>query len=271
MSFEVDGFLSDSLAGRFSSLPQCAGWFQLAKELNRIGKKFAFEEKVLEIERSGLSDVKALTLMLLFRALSNFQGSILLADRGLIVEARALTRCLGETVLSMVGVKFDPNHWKSLVDDELKSRKGRSKVLLRKSDWLDELQTKKLTESELMKSDWKPVSGLDYAKIAEKGGVEIHYLLFRQLSADATHASLEALFRYVTEELDGTIKSLQPAAKVTPELIAETMDVACNFFFLAMAILSEQFADKDLERQAGGRWVEYKRLAEARKAALETA
>ena len=56
VSFEVEGFLSESLAGRFSSIPQCSEWFHLAKELNRIGKKFAFEEKVFEIEGSGLSD-----------------------------------------------------------------------------------------------------------------------------------------------------------------------------------------------------------------------
>jgi hypothetical protein len=171
----------------------------------------------------------------------------------------------------MVGVKFDPEHWKSLVDDELKSRRGRSRLLLRKPDWLDDLQTKMLSQSELMKSDPKPVSNLDYAKIAEKGSVEIHYVLFRQLSADAAHASLEALFRYVSEESDGTIKSLQPAAKLTPELIADTVDIACNFFFLALVIASEQFVDKSLEEQAGRCWRVYKSLAEARKIRLETA
>jgi hypothetical protein len=264
MSFEVDGFLSDTLAGRFSSMPQCFDWFELAKELNRVGKKIAFEERVLEIEGSGLSDVKTLTMLLLFRALSNFQGSILMADRGLIVEARALARCLGESVLCMVGAKCDPDHWKSLVDDELKSRRARSRLLLRKPDWLDEQKTKMLNQNEFMKSDWKPVSSLDYAKIAEKGDVEIHYVLFRQLSADAAHASLEALFRYVTEESDGMIKSLQPAPKLAPELIAETVDIDCNFFFLAMAIVLEQFADKHLENQVERCWVEYKRLGEAR-------
>jgi hypothetical protein len=249
-------------------MPQCLKWFDLAFWLNRLGHKFAFTEKEFEIEGGGLSDVRALTTMLFFRALSDFQGSILLADRGLIVEARALARCAGESVLCMVGAKFDPEHWKALVDDEIKSRKGRSRLLLRNAGWLDDDQTEKLnSQLELMKADWKALSGLDYSKIAQQGGCEIHYVIYRQLSADAGHASLEALFRYVTEEVDGTIKSLQPAPKLTPEMISDTVDIACNFFFLAWAIVIEYFPDQATANQVGICWEEYKRLAVERKMA----
>ena len=42
---------------------------------------------------------------------------------------------------------------------------------------------------------------------------------------------------------DGTIEyGYEPAPKLTPELIADTVDIACNFFFLALAIVSQQFA-----------------------------
>jgi hypothetical protein len=265
VTFEIDGFLSDDLEHKFSTIPECARWFCLARNLNRVGHRFAFEEKVLEIEGRGLTDVKALTMLLFFRALSNFQGAIVLADRGLIVETRALARCLGESVLCMVGAKLDPDHWKSLVSDELKSRRARSRLLLQMTDHLRDGQAEMLRQVEVMKSDWKPVSGLDYAKIAEKGDCDIHYVLFRQLSADATHASLEALFRYVTEEPDGTVKSLQPAPKLTPELIAETVDIACNFFFFTLAIATEQFPDPRVQEETVTLWEEYKALAADRR------
>lgn len=126
MSFETEGFLSEDLAHRFSKIAECEGWFDLALRLNRLGHKIAFAEREFEIQSHGLSDVRVLTIMLFFRVLSNFQGSIVLADRGLIVEARALARCVGETVLCMVGAKLDPEHWKALVDGEIKSRKGRT-------------------------------------------------------------------------------------------------------------------------------------------------
>lgn len=109
--------------------------------------------------------------MLFFRALTNFQGAIVVADRGLIVEARALARCCGESALCMVGAKFDPDHWKALIDDEIKSRKGRARLLLGNTYWLTADQAKKLKSQIAAKTaDWKRVSGLDYAKIAQKGG-----------------------------------------------------------------------------------------------------
>jgi hypothetical protein len=117
-----------------------------------------------------------------------------------------------------------------------------------------------------MTADWKRVSGLDYAKIAQKGGCEIHYVIYRQLSADAAHASFESLFRYVTES-DGSIESLQPAPKLSPEMISETIDIACNFLFLCGAVATEQFPDQAMMRELGVCWDQYKLLAQSRGAA----
>jgi hypothetical protein len=146
VTFEIDGFLSDDLEHKFSTIPECASWFRLARNLNRVGHRFAFEEKLLEIEGRGLTDVKALTMLLFFRALSNFQGSIVPAARGLIVESRTLARSLGESVLCMVGAKLDPDHLKSLVNDELKSRRARSRLLLRMTDHLRDGQAEVLRQ-----------------------------------------------------------------------------------------------------------------------------
>jgi hypothetical protein len=44
----------------------------------------------------------------------------------------------------MVGAKFDPDHWKALIDDEIKSRKGRARLLLDDTGWLTPDQTEKL-------------------------------------------------------------------------------------------------------------------------------
>jgi hypothetical protein len=267
MSFETDGFLSDTLTHRFSQMEACRPWFNLAFKMNRWAQRFAYTEKVFEIEGNGLSDVKALTIMLFFRALTNFQGAIVVADRGLIVEARALARCCGESALCMVGAKFDPDHWKALIDDEIKSRKGRARLLLGNTHWLTADQAEKL-ESQVaaMTADWKRVSGLDYAKIAQKGGCEIHYVIYRQLSADAAHASFESLFRYVTES-HGTIESLQPAPKLSPEMICETIDIACNFLFLCGAVATEHFPDQPMMQELGACCDQYKLLAQGRKAA----
>jgi hypothetical protein len=136
MSFQDEGFLSDTLNHCFREMTECSEWFNLAFRLNRWAHRFALTEREFEVEGNGLADVKALTSMLFFRALSNFQGCIVLADRGLIVEARTLARSCGESALSMFGAKFDPDHWKALMDDEVKSRRSRARLLMGNSHWM---------------------------------------------------------------------------------------------------------------------------------------
>jgi hypothetical protein len=271
MSFQDEGFLSDTLNHCFREMTECSEWFNLAFRLNRWAHRFALTEREFEVEGNGLADVKALTSMLFFRALSNFQGCIVLADRGLIVEARTLARSCGESALSMVGAKFDPDHWKALMDDEVKSRRSRARLLMGNSHWMTSEQYERLKgQVAAMTADWKRLSGLDYAKIAEKGGCQIHYVMYRQLSGDAAHASFESLLRYVTES-DGTIESLQPAAKLTPAMISETIDIACNFLFLCGAVILEQFPDAHASKELDGCWQQYKVLTKTRRAGSDSA
>jgi len=257
------------MAHRFSETSACSSWFNLAHRMNRWAHKFAYAEKEIEIEGNGLSDIKVLTIILFFRALTNFQGSIVVADRGLIVEARALARCCGESALCMVGAKFDPEHWKALIQDEIKSRKGRARLLFGNTHWLTDEQHEKLkSQVAAMSADWNRLSGLDYEKISQKGGCEIHYVIYRQLSADSAHASFESLFRYVTEK-DG-IEGLQPAPKISPEMICETIDIGCNFLFLCGAVATEHFPDEAASKEMHACWEEYKVLTQNRRAALQS-
>ena len=80
------------------------------------------------------------------------------------MSKRALARCCAESALCMVGIKFDPAHWKALIDHELKSRKGRARLLLSNTDWLTAEQNQQLNKIQEMSADWRRLSGLDYAK-----------------------------------------------------------------------------------------------------------
>lgn len=76
MSFQDEGFLSDTLNHRFRGITECKEWFNLAFRLNCWAHKFALTEREFEIEGNGLADVKALTSMLFFRALSIFKDAL---------------------------------------------------------------------------------------------------------------------------------------------------------------------------------------------------
>ena len=99
MSFERDGFLSEQIRHRFSNgEPECQQWFSLARRFNSTVHATISTPRDINIEKAW--DAKALVHLLYFRAVSNFQGAVLLADRGLIVESRGL---LSQPVRDLLG------------------------------------------------------------------------------------------------------------------------------------------------------------------------
>src|ERR1041385_8403535 len=141
----------------------------------------------------------------------------------------------------MVGAHVDPGHFESLKADYETGRKGRAKILANNPDWLSSSEQREHVATLLERANQKGrISGyIDYATIARRGDCEIHYILFRQLSADAAHASLESLERYFETAVDGSVTRLNAVAADESPLINETIDVLCNFMFLASTIYLE--------------------------------
>lgn len=247
MSFEEEGFLSETLAHRFSTDPDCAPWFALAGELNRVGLKRALMER--DVDLDGTQPV---TWICYFRALSSFQGTVSLADRGLIVEARTLARSVGEAALHLIATKHDPAHAAALKADEIRSRKGRTKLLLKQPDWIEPHHVKML-QSQLQLLNQQPAAAINFEEIAKAANASILYHVYRQLSSDAAHVSLESLHRYLGKEADGTV-FLQPVPKLSPHAINETLDCAFTFFFVALSRHNDVAPDKVLETTVGDLW-----------------
>jgi hypothetical protein len=256
MSFDRDGFLSEQTR-RYSHSSECRDWFLLGHKLNR-----AIHRSVSTRKKTG-QDTPTFVLihLLYFRALSNFQGALLLADRGLIVEARALARCLVEVALSMVGVKSDPKLAESFVAEAMKSRRRRANMMLN-WDSLDTEQRRKLVETvETIEREGRFKGRIEYADIARKAGCEIYYVHYSQLSTDAAHASADSLNRYVNAGGDGKIASLQPFAKLSGPLICETIERVCDFLFVAISIYLQFAEDPGLDAELAACLEQYRRLA----------
>ena len=266
MSLNDDGLLSADIAKLINVFrSESALWFGLAERLNRLGQRLALRELEFQTE-GGLADSRVLVLLLFFRSLTNFQGTVLMAERGMIIEARTLSRNCIECAICMAGLKVDPEQWKALLRDEIGSRKSRAKYLLRNEDWLASGDVEQLrTLVKTLEEQWNASSRLDYAKIAEKAGIEILYLLYRQLSADAAHPSVEALSRYIAEDEDGAIKTLQSLPAIKSGDISGTLSILCNCFFLVCSVLIEYFPDQAHQHELGECWEEFKRLTKTMK------
>lgn len=94
MSIDKYGFLSPDMANwKKKHRADNATWFSFAEKLNSTGQNILGGLSIVNEENGKNNDL--LTMLLFTRVLSNFQGTVLMAEHGMVVEARSLARnCL---------------------------------------------------------------------------------------------------------------------------------------------------------------------------------
>src|SRR5260221_14517885 len=109
MAFDDDGFLSPDLVAWTATIrTEFKDWFELVESFNRDAMK------VLWSIKPSLSKNQQLVAALLYgRALQSFQGTVLMAERGMIADALTLVRSCAATAIAIGGGAVD----EQLVDD----------------------------------------------------------------------------------------------------------------------------------------------------------
>jgi hypothetical protein len=83
MSIDEAGFLSPEIEGYIQKhRAENPGWFQIAEQLNLLAQRQLLSFSVPDHDRGTV-----ISTLLFMRGLSNFQGAILLAERGMSSEA----------------------------------------------------------------------------------------------------------------------------------------------------------------------------------------
>jgi hypothetical protein len=112
MSFATQGFLAD---GRFRTavreIPDYKVWFDYAADLNRLGLDLLHDLTV------SADDSQRVTITALFiRAHHSFQAALLLAERGLLADARVVLRSGVEGAIATIALANDPQFIGQLTD-----------------------------------------------------------------------------------------------------------------------------------------------------------
>jgi hypothetical protein len=260
-----NGFLSTDLHSRVADIRgRHADWFSHAENLNRFAQRIVTTQREFSSER-GLGDDHVLALLLLYRALNNFQATVLMAERGMIVEARTLARSCLETAIWIAALKTDPEHWRGMLKDELASKRARGRWILKNAaDALDPARREGLEKYVDDLEHQTRLRALKLEDVAKRAGVHGVYLFYRQLSADAAHPSITALHRHVSSGHDDEIKEIQWMPVLELDDISETLGLACSFLILACTALGEMFPDAERNKELTGLHDEHVRLAKAR-------
>lgn len=261
MSIETKGFLSCKLKRyirRFRREHSEA--FALARGLSETAQRLILSVSFPSSDADA--DAKALTALFLPRATSTFQGVILLSERGMVVEARTLSRACFENAAALSAAA----HLKDAIFQKLIAAAEYKKIKLIQdllapaaAQYLDEAQRIELN-AKLAELTAKKPAKYSVFDMARDGTIVNLYMLYRRLSADAAHPGIDALERYFDPAVRKGTRTIKWGPAESGGELADTLLGACAFFLAALTAANDVVGTVQLGDEIGAHFEEYKRL-----------
>jgi len=226
MPFSDHGFLDSAENQRMVTIRErYAPWFGLIERLN------GFAMSVLLRERPKVNE-EVYLCTLYARAVTMFQGVVLLAERGMATEARTLVRGCAETAIALGCVRRDKEFFDRLDEDYDKHRIAMAHELLRLLPEKDpNLPAEQRTELQSFVDDLsaqyapREPRRINWANAAVVAGMtDLYMTVYRQTSGDAAHVTLRALERHLEIDGNGTITGFRFFPEF--EAVDETLSAA---------------------------------------------
>ena len=208
-------------------------WFAFAEELNRLG------QEILEGHETPVSDNRRLTTTVLFiRASQSFQAAIILAERGMLADARAVLRSAVEGAMALNALANDPTFDQKLIEAHLNFQRTTINVVLNEPDYRGQHSADEIEQMIRTVKDVKAreaaagyaFKDIGWSTVAAKHCRDLYDLLYRPLSNDGTHTNVNAIHRFL--EFDGPKPTGLRFGPSTHDLV-EVLKMACLMFLWA--------------------------------------
>ena len=241
------GFDFDRVRTQARRLPASVGWFDLADDLGRTGVAILSSLKV------PLADTQKFCLATLFvRVHDTFQSAILLLEHGMIPSARDLLRSATEGAIASFAVKSDAAFIDELIGAHRKHQLTLAEVLNKDAAYKRTLSSEQIAEINRVVSENKQLEvqqgskfrPINWADVAVRHCPALYDLLYRDLSTDGTHVSVNALNRYVQADANLQITALKGGPDISE--LPEALSLACLVFLWALHPVAEMFELDDV-------------------------
>jgi hypothetical protein len=214
-------------------------WFDLAEDVNLFAHKTMYD---FSIPKSSAKHLLVSTAYI--RCLSQYQGTILLVERGMIYEAASLSRGLMETLFVVCAAANSSEFALQYIDsNEVKKLDLVNKMLLAGKS-IREIVEAKITNDEIkekrqeLKS--KDIRDFTIAEVAEKADlVDYHRTNYSFFSFIAAHPTPNSLDKYFEVGHNGETVSLLWGPDV--EGVNRILSVAIESFIMAIERVGEVF------------------------------
>ena len=211
-SLEISGYLSEEIFLWIKKhREKYSEWFTLCENINELSHSTMF---TFNVHNEYLPELIVASIYV--RAMSNFQGAIIMTERGMINEAKSLLRCLLECMFAIVAIEKDKNISNQFTFDDLLERRNFMKAYKRnKGKGIPQHEDapsfkeidKHLQNIEKQIKDNK-VKKLKKRDLAKKAGLETTYdSLYKYLSG-TIHVNVRDIEQYLKIDDNGKIKEI---------------------------------------------------------------
>jgi hypothetical protein len=258
MSFEAEGFLStDVTAWIDTHRTKHSTWFSLAGDLNLV-----LQSCVRSMMIQSDDNASFVASLLFMRGLSGFQGSIVLAERGMTLEARTLSRACFETLFYLAALQKDPSFVDEMIGEDAAQRRKIARALTELPDGagLDAARIDRLRTFIMeVGTSVENAKAIGIESAAKRAGLHgIYNTYYRGLSNDSAHPSLSAMNRHTDLDPNGEVIGLKWAPDARD--IRDTLSVICTTGVYLAAVALELFGIRESPVQLEAIWETYKKL-----------
>lgn len=219
-------------------------WFVLLEAINRDAMALLFALKPRRPSTEHL-----LGSLIYGRMLQALQAALLVASRGMIPEARALVRLCCESAIALGGVADIPNFFDLLVAGDALHKSKLINAMTNDPRMVEvfphgELDRFRSVGAEIAAEYGGDPNDVNWAAVAAQSKLDgIYNSIYRPMSADGAHISLESLQHHVRATEDGAISSLSFAPST--EALRSTLAAAVSCSLTATEVLSRIFDSED--------------------------
>jgi hypothetical protein len=237
-------------------------WLALAHRVLGLGLKF--QAIYVPVRGPRSSSVHICGLSIVARSVSNLRGILTLIDVGLVTEARKLLRCSLEDFYFLEGlIREGPSLVQKMCDEDEAQRTSRGQLILERQMKVDiDIQNnlRGFLRGQKQQGKRGRSGTLEPKMVAGAGVLRDSYLLYKQLSADASHTTVTALNRHIKAGADGKVRRFVFSPMPTPEELIDTLLWTSNLALGTYVAGSQLVDNAALNAEASGLLKEYAEL-----------
>lgn len=220
----------------FRADPRFSGWFALADEVLKFST-----EVMLTSEVKLFDDSRLLSWCAFAQCRETFESILWLAERGKVNDVRSLARTASERAIAIRAINKDGQFFEKMASDF----RARQKIMAAKlregerADWLNAENIKNLSEF-LQSLANETTDNLKWEMIVRENQLDdLYQLVYRPLSNDGVHCTLNSLQRHVVKDEHGRVKELRYGPN--DEGMDDALRASCTAMMFALDSMCEAF------------------------------